>query len=131
MEFAPALVGVVVLLALGVFFWRRNGPGSGRSFGNRIAAHLGVKRSVFHALLDVGLRESSRETLSRLEKSGVGLQQAAVELARALSSGIERMEARFGRQEMVDAVKPIVASLRPQPETDAHRAIGIPGAHDG
>jgi hypothetical protein len=109
--YSAAIVGVAVLVALAVFFWRRDGIGSGRSFGNRIAAHIGIPKSLFHSLLDHGVKGSSRELLASLERAGMDLDQASVELGPPLSRGIDRLEARFGRQEMVDKVKPIVAGL--------------------
>lgn len=106
-----AIVGVVALVALLVFFWKQSGIGSGRAFGNRIAAHIGVPKSVFHSLLDHGLSGSSRQLLASLEKSTLELDQASVELGPVLAKGIERMDARFGSQEMVDKAKPVVARL--------------------
>lgn len=114
--YTPAILGVVVLLALLVFFWQRSGPGSGRTFGNRIATHIGIPRSLFHSLLAHGVKGSPRELLASLEKATLDLDQASVELAPSLSRGIERMEAHFGPQEMVDRAKPIVASLMPASE---------------
>lgn len=111
MIYTAAIVGVVAIVALVVFFWKRNGIGSGRVFGNRIAAHIGIPRSLFHSLLDHGVKGSSRELLASLEKAKMGLDQASVELGPSLSRGIERLEVRFGTQEMVDKVKPIVARL--------------------
>lgn len=108
---SAAFTGVAVLVALVVFFWRRNGIGSGRAFGNRVAAHLGIPRSLFHSLLDHGVKGSSRELLASLEMAKTGLDQAGVALAPSLARGIERLEARFGRQQMVDNVKPIVGRL--------------------
>lgn len=106
-----AIVGVVILIALAVFFWRRSGIGSGRTFGNRVAAHIGIPRSLFHSLLDNGAKGSSRDLLASLEKSKLDLDQAGIELGPSLARGIERLEARFGPQEMVDKAKPIVARL--------------------
>jgi hypothetical protein len=111
MIFTPVIVGVVALVALAVFFWKRNGIGSGRAFGNRIAAHLGIPRSLFHSLLDHGVKDSSRELLASLEKKGLSLDEASVALAPTLSRGVERLEAHFGPQETVDQTKPIVARL--------------------
>lgn len=111
MIYTPAILGVVVLFALLVFFWKRSGPGSGRTFGNRIATHIGIPRNLFHSLLAHGVKDSSRELLVSLEKSKLDLDQASVKLAPTLSRGIERMEAHFGPQEMVDNAKPIVAKL--------------------
>ena len=44
--FFPALVGLLGLVGVVVFFWLHNGPGSGRPFGNRVAAHIGIPKSV-------------------------------------------------------------------------------------
>ena len=52
-----ALSGSVVLVGLAVFFWKRSGVGSGRVFGNHIAAHLGFPKSLFHSLLVHGVKE--------------------------------------------------------------------------
>lgn len=108
---AVALAGTAILIALAVFFWKRNGVGSGRGFGNRVAAHIEIPRSLFHSLLDHGVTGSSRELLASLEKMNLSLEQASVELGPALSKGIERLEARFGKQDMVESAKPIVARL--------------------
>lgn len=106
-----AIVGVGFLVALLVFFWQRNGIGSGRGFGNRIAAHIGIPKGLFHSLLDHGVKGSSRELLASLEKAKMGLDQASLALAPSLARGVERLEIRFGKQEMVDKIKPIVARL--------------------
>jgi hypothetical protein len=108
---SAALVGIAALLALLVFFWQRSGVGSGRMFGNRIAAHIGMPKKVFHMLLAHGARDAYARQLAALEKSHADLDQASVQLGPVLAKGVERMEARFGRQEMVDKVKPIVARL--------------------
>lgn len=100
-----------MLTALLVFFWKRNGVGSGRTFGNRIAAHLGIPRSLFHSLLAHGVKGSYRDLLASLEKSKLDLDQASIALGPSLAKGIERLEARFGTQETVDKTKPIVARL--------------------
>lgn len=111
-----AIVGLATVIALVVFFWKRSGIGSGRSFGNRIAAHLGIPRNLFHSLLDHGVSGSSRELLASLEKSNLSLDKAAVALGPSLARGIERLEARFGTQGTVDKVKPVVAGLVAQAE---------------
>lgn len=117
MIYTAAIVGVAVIFALAVFFWKRSGFGSGRTFGNRIAAHIGIPRTVFHMLLVNGLADSSGDILKTLEKSKLDLGQASIELGPPLSKGIERMEARFGTQEMIDNVKPIVTRLVSEFET--------------
>lgn len=111
MIYSAAIVGVMVLVALVVFFWMRSGIGSGRTFGNRIARHIGVPRNAFYMLLDHGVSGSSRHLLASLEKSKLGLDEASVQLGPVLSRGIERLEARFGSQDMIDKTKPIVARL--------------------
>lgn len=106
-----AIVGVVAVVAIVVFFWRRFGAGSGRAFGNRVAAQVGIPTDLFHALLDHGVKGTSRELLTSLARSGMTPEQAGVELAPVLARGVERLEAHFGAQQRVDAVKPAVARL--------------------
>jgi CBS domain containing-hemolysin-like protein len=116
----PALFGLAVLVALSIFFWKVVGPGSGRKFGNQIAAHLRLPRNVFYALLENGVKGSSRSLLLSLEKSSSNLDTAAVKLGPTLCRGLERLEKRFGPQEMYELAKPIVASLAPAvPEQQA------------
>ena len=111
MIITAALVGVVVLCALLVFFWRHSGIGSGRSYGNRIAAHVGIPKSLFHSLMDHGTAGSSRQLLASLEKENLTLDQASAELGPSLAKGVERLEAHFGKQEMLEKAKPVVARL--------------------
>lgn len=106
-----AIVGLLTLVALVVFVWRQSGIGPGRRFGNRIASHVGIPKSLFYTLLDNGAKGSSRDLLVSLENSKLDLDQASVELGPTLSRGIERLEARFGSQGMFDRAKPCVARL--------------------
>lgn len=108
--FLPTLLGFLVLIGIAVFFWRREGPGSGRAYGNRIAAHLGIPRKVFWPLLDNGVKGSSRELLAGLQRDGVGIDAASAEVAASLARGLERLEARFGRQEMYEQARPRIAA---------------------
>jgi hypothetical protein len=109
--YTAAILGVGVLIGLLVFLWSQVGIGSGRMLRNRVAAHIGISRSLFRTLLVNGVKGSPRDLLVSLEKSKLDLDQASIELAPSLSRGIERLEARFGPQEMIDKVKPIVARL--------------------
>lgn len=109
-------MGIVLLAGLAVFLWTQIGPGSGRGFGNRVAAHVGIPRGLFHSLLVHGVKGSHLDLLASLQKSRVSLDQAAAALGPPLARGIERLEARFGQQDTVDAVKPIVAKLVAAPD---------------
>lgn len=109
--YTVAILGVGVLLGLLVFLWKQVGAGSGRVLRNRVAAHLGISRSLFRSLLVHGVKGSPRDLLASLEKSKLSLEQASIKLGPSLARGIERLEARFGPQEMIDEVKPIVARL--------------------
>lgn len=111
MIYTTAIVGVVTLVALIIFVWRQMGIGSGRSFGNRIASHIGIPKSLFYTLLNNGVKGSSRDLLVSLENSKLDLDQASIELGPSLSRGIERLEERFGTQEMYNEAKPNVARL--------------------
>lgn len=111
MIYFPVIMGLLVLVGLAAFFWAHNGPGSGRAFGNRVAAHIGIPKNVFYALLENGVKGSSRDLLASLERSKLSLDEAGVQLSPLLGRGIERLERRFGPQEMYEQAKPIVARL--------------------
>lgn len=114
MAYLPMIVGVAALIGLAIFFWQRMGPGSGRAFGNRIAAHIGVPRNVFWMLLDNGVQGSSHAMLASLEASRLGLDEASLRLGPSLRRGLERLETRFGPQAMVEQARPIVERLAAQ-----------------
>ena len=111
MVYTIAILSLAVLVFLVAFFWKREGPGSGRGYGNRVAAHVEIPRNVFYQLLDNGVKGSSREVLASMEKANLSLEEAGVRLAPSLALGIERLEARFGSQGTIEAVKPTVARL--------------------
>ena len=111
LDYFPTIFGVFVLIGIAVFFWRREGPGSGRAFGNRVAAHIGISRRVFWPLLENGVQGSSRAVLASLQRDGVSLDTASVQVAPLLIRGMERLEARFGTQEMYEQAKPRIAAV--------------------
>jgi hypothetical protein len=107
----PTIFGVFVLIGIAVYFWKREGPGSGRAYGNRVAAHIGIPRRVFWPLLENGVKGSSREMLASLQRDGVSLDAASVQVAPLLIRGMERLEARFGTQEMYEQAKPHIEAV--------------------
>ena len=111
MPYIIIICSAAILFALAGFFWKRYGVGSGRAFGNKIAKHNGLSRSTFWYLIDNGTKGSSQDLLISLERSNMGVDQASIEIGPTLQRGIERLEARFGPQEMYDLAKPIVARL--------------------
>lgn len=111
MGYFPTFFGLAVLIAIAVFFWRREGPGSGRAYGNRVAAHIGISRRVFWPLLENGVQGSSRTLLAALERDGVGMAAASARLAPSLVRGMERLEARFGTQAMYVEARPRIAAV--------------------
>lgn len=121
MGYFPTIFGVFVLIGIAVFFWRREGPGSGRAYGNRIAAHIGIPRRVFWPLLENGVKGSSRELLASLQRDGVGMDAASAQVAPWLVRGMERLESRFGTQEMYEQAKPRIAAVLPVAEGIAQR----------
>lgn len=112
----------MVLIGLAVFFWKREGPGSGRAYGNKIASHIGVPRNVFWALLENGVKGSSRELLASLQKGRVSIETASIQVAPSLIRGMERLEARFGTQEMYERAKPSIAKVLAMAEGAAQEA---------
>ena len=106
MIYLPTVIGVLAFVAILFFSWKRVGSGSGRTFDNDIAAHLGIKRSLFYSILDHGTMDSSRKLLASLSKANLGVEAASVELGPTLVRGIERLETRFGQQDMVNDAKP-------------------------
>lgn len=58
-----------------------------------------------------GAANTKGNVLKALKKSKPDVNQASVELGPLLANGIKRIETRFGPQEMIDDVKPIVARL--------------------
>lgn len=106
-----ALIGIVTLLAMAFYFWKRFGVGSGHALGNRVAAQLGIRRSLFYVLLDNGVKGTTRDLLASLEHAGLDPEQASIRLGPTLARGIERLEERFGTQGVYEQVKPTVARL--------------------
>ena len=111
MDALPILINVAVLVALVVFVWKRLGPNSGRAYGNSLAAHLGIPKKTFWYLMENGTHGSTLQVLAPMEKSGLSLSQAGVQLAPTLQKGLDRLEARFGTQEIYEQAKPVVAKL--------------------
>jgi len=118
----PTVFGALVLIAIAIFFWKREGPGSGRAFGNKVAAHIGIPRKVFWPLLENGIKGSSREMLASLQDEGVSLAAASVHVAPVLLLGVERLEACFGTQEMYEQAKPMIAAVLAAGESSAQGA---------
>uniref|UniRef100_UPI002493046C hypothetical protein n=1 Tax=Azonexus hydrophilus TaxID=418702 RepID=UPI002493046C len=54
---------------------------------------------------------SSRDLLLSLDRSGLSLEEIGVRLAPSLSRGIERLEKRFGPQDIYADAKLVVARL--------------------
>jgi len=106
-----AIFGAAILMALAFFLWKRFGIDSGRAFGNRIAKHNGLRRSTFWYLIKNGVEDSAYDFLRSLEQSNTSLDQASIAVGPILQKGIERLEARFGTQEIYETAKPVVDRL--------------------
>jgi len=102
---------VAIFIVLGVIFWKHFGVGSGRSFGNKIAKHTGLNQNTFWYLMDNGSKGPALDLLKSLEQSNTSLDQASAALGPVLQKGIERLETRFGPQEIYEVAKPVVARL--------------------
>ena len=106
-----SIIGLLVFPGVLWFAWTKLGLREGRAYRNRLAEHLGVPRNLFHQSLDDGVNGPSLMLLSTLEKSGMSLDQVAVELGPSLARGLDKFDARFGRLPMTDAIRPTVAKL--------------------
>ena len=122
MSYFPTIFGVLVLVGIAVFFWRREGPSSGRAYGNKIAGHIGIPKKVFWPLLENGVKGSSRQMLAELQAQDVSLMEASARVAPTLVRGIQRLEERFGRQEMYEQAKPHIAAALPNGEGFSEQA---------
>lgn len=105
------IINIAILIALMFFLWKHFGVGSGRSFGNKIAKHIGLHQSTFWYLIKNGAKGPALELLKSLEQSNTSLDQASATLGPVLQMGIERLETRFGPQEIYEVAKPVVARL--------------------
>jgi hypothetical protein len=105
------IINIAILIALMFFLWKHFGIGSGRTFGNKIAKHIGLRQSTFWYLIDNGAKGPALDLLKSLEQSNTSLDQASATLGPVLQKGIERLETRFGPQEIYEVAKPVVARL--------------------
>ena len=105
------IINFAILIALVFFLWKHFGIGSGRSFGNKIAKHIGLRQSTFWYLIKNGAKGPALDLLKSLEQSNTSLDQASAALGPVLQTGIERLETRFGPQEIYEVAKPVVARL--------------------
>jgi hypothetical protein len=106
-----AIIALLVFASLLALIWKRSGLGAGRAFGNRIANHLGIPKNLFHSLLENGVTGPSLSVLATLERAGLSLEQASVELGPSLARGANRLEARFGHQKVIEDAKPTISAL--------------------
>lgn len=104
-------IAIAVPILLLLLVWTRGGLGKGRKYGNKIARHLGMSNNFFHTVLENGVTGPSLQVLAMLDGSGFTLQQSSVQLAPSLERGLVALENRFGRQEMIEAAKPVIAAL--------------------
>jgi hypothetical protein len=111
LEYLTTLITLGLLVAGAAFLWKNFGPRSGRSFGNKIASHNDIARSTFWYLVDNGAKGSALDELKAIEQSTETLEQASIALAPTLQRGLERLEARFGPQNIYELAKPKIDRL--------------------
>ncbi|UCV12810.1 hypothetical protein KI614_06245 [Dechloromonas denitrificans] len=70
-----------------------------------------MSNNFFHTVLENGVTGPSLQVLAMLDGAGLTLQQSSVQLAPSLERGLVALENRFGRQEMIEAAKPVVTAL--------------------
>jgi hypothetical protein len=115
-----ALVLLLLWLAFMAFIWFRGGLSKGRMIGNKVAAHIGIEKNLFHTILDNGVTGPSLRMLSTLDNSYLSIDQISVMLAPSLTRGILALEQRFGHQPQLEQAKPIVSVLQARWEIECN-----------
>ncbi|MFC7462338.1 hypothetical protein [Hydrogenophaga defluvii] len=103
------IVGALWVLFI-LFIVFRTGLFKGRRYGNKVAAHIGIPKRLFHALLD-STPGPSTQFLSVLKDSSPSLDHSALVLSPYMMASLDTLQNRFGRQPMLDAARPIVERL--------------------
>ena len=106
------LVLLLLWLAFMAFIWFRVGLSKGRKIGNKVAAHIGIEKNLFHTILENGVTGPSLQTLSILDNAYLSIDQISVMLAPSLTRGVLALEQRFGQQHQLELAKPIVSALQ-------------------
>jgi len=104
-------VGLFVTLLVWGGVWFGFGLGKGRTYGNKLAAHLGWRKNFFHTVLDMGTGDQSLMLLNGFSRSGQDLRAVAVVLAPTLAAGLNALESRFGTQPEIESAKQTVVKL--------------------
>ena len=124
MSIGAMILSVWVGAMIGFLMWRwvAGGFHKGRRYGNRIAAHLGMEKNLFHTLVEHGgVPAYPLMYLSSLHQAGLSEHDAAVILAPALRNGLLDLDARFGAQKQLEAAKPVIAKLLQELESRQER----------
>lgn len=94
------------------FIWFRGGLSKGRKIGNKVAAHIGIEKNLFHTILENGVSGPSLQMLNSFDSAYFSIDQISVMLAPSLTRGILALEQRFGQQPQLEHAKPIVSALQ-------------------
>ncbi len=106
------IIVALVVVAVLAFGWKFFGLGKARKYGNRIADHLGISRNLFHSILESGVGKDGMPSLMLLNGlQAVPVDRAAVRLAPSLIRGMMALESRFGPQQQIEEIKPVVTTL--------------------
>lgn len=114
------LVLLLLWLAFMAFIWFRVGLSKGRKIGNKVAAHIGIEKNLFHTILENGVTGPSLQTLSILDNAYLSIDQISVMLAPSLTRGVLALEQRFGQQTQLELAKPIVSALQARWEIECN-----------
>lgn len=106
------IIAGALVLSLILFYGFSLGFHEGIKFATKIAAHLGIKKNLFLAILENGVDGGqSLALLGALSKSGYSIEQASIELSPSLLRGVVKMEEKFGAQLEIEQIKPIINDL--------------------
>lgn len=102
------IVGLWVLFLL-LFAWKFKFF-KGRFYGNKVAAHIGIPKNLFHTLLDKTPMPSLL-WLAHLKETGTSLEDTATVLSPYMRVRLYALEDSFGPQPMLEEAKPVVERL--------------------
>lgn len=99
-----------MLDALKGMYW----ASQGKRFGNQVADLLGVHRGLYHCAMEEGGCQMHLIKLYQLKEDGESIERVALHSCQFLFPGLEAIQARFGKQSLVDEARSRVLAYTAQ-----------------